>query len=78
MSFYINKKLNFKTRGLLDIIHEDSIYENSKFKPKIITQLDNLSKENDNDTFSGNIEDLPDSVFLAVGEYLYQQSIKED
>lgn len=74
MSFYINKKLNFKTRGLLDIIHEDSIYKNSN----IITQLDNLSKENDNDTFSGNIEDLPDSVFLAVGEYLYQQSIKED
>ena len=64
-----------KTRGLLDIIHEDSIYENSKFKPKIITQLDktcNLNKENDDTTFSGNIEDLPDSVFLAIGEYLYQ------
>lgn len=90
MSFYINKKLNFKKTIFLDTIHEnikvdnfsllnDNSYPSSnKFIIKKSKTCQDLIKEcyDKKNEFSGNIEDLPDSVFLAIGDYLYKESNK--
>ena len=91
MSFYINKKLKYNKIGFLDTIQENIKYDqfplindnsflsNNKFNIKKSKTCQDLIKEchDKENKFSGNVEDLPDSVFLAIGEYLYIESNKK-
>ena len=85
MSFYINNKFNFRKRGLLDIIYEDkeSVFK-SVYTPFIIKknkedflQIKEFGECANNEYFSGEIDDLPEYVFLAIGDFLQKQGENE-
>ena len=71
----INKKINFKkNKSLLDIIYEDKEFLISSKNNNYLQIKENGEEPLDDDSFSGNIDDLPESVFLAIGDYLNKKS----